>query len=85
MKTKDQTLLEEAYLKINEMNEDSNETPRKEGLIEDYIQALTNRSEASGDDKLAFAMNFVRSTLEALVEDAYGYETLRDDIKKLRA
>jgi len=53
-------------------------------IINDYIEALANRAEQSGDGKLDYAMGFLYSTLKTLKLDSYELEQLQRDTKNLR-
>jgi hypothetical protein len=53
-------------------------------IINDYIEALQNRAEQSGDGRLDYAMGFLYSTLKTLKLDSYELEQLQRDTKNLR-
>ena len=52
--------------------------------ISDYIEALSERAEQSGDGRLDYAMGFLYSTLKNLKLQSYELEQLQLDIKNLR-
>jgi hypothetical protein len=53
-------------------------------IINDYIEALANRAEQSGDGKLDYAMGFLYSTLKSLQFSGYDLEQLQRDTQNLR-
>jgi len=53
-------------------------------IINDYIEALSERAEQSGDGRLDYAMGFLYSTLKNLKLQSYELEQLQLDIKNLR-
>ena len=53
-------------------------------IINDYIEALSERAELAGDGRLDYAMGFLYSTLESLKLQNYELEQLQIDIKNLR-
>ena len=53
-------------------------------IINDYIEALQERAEQSGDGRLDYAMGFLYSTLKNLKLQSYELEQLQLDIKNLR-
>jgi len=53
-------------------------------IINDFVEALTERAEMSGDGRLEYAMGYLYSTLKALKLQSYELEVLQSDIKYLR-
>ena len=53
-------------------------------IIDDYIEALKERAEQSGDDRLDYAMGFLWGTLKNLKLQSSELEQLQLDIKNLR-
>jgi hypothetical protein len=52
-------------------------------IINDYVEAVAQRAEMSGDGRLDYAMGFIHSTLRALKLQPYDLEVLERDIKNL--
>ena len=53
-------------------------------IINNYLEALSERAEMSGDGRLDYAMGFLCSTLKALKLQSYELEQLVSDTKNLR-
>lgn len=53
-------------------------------IINDYIEALTERAEMAGDDRLAFVRGFLEGTLKTLGLQGYELESLQRDTANLR-
>lgn len=53
-------------------------------IINDYIEALSERAEMAGDGKLDYAMGFLYSTLASLKLQSYELEVLQQDIQNLK-
>jgi hypothetical protein len=53
-------------------------------IINDYLQALTERAEMAGDDRLAYAMGFLEGSLKTLGLQGYELESLQRDTDNLR-
>jgi len=53
-------------------------------IIGEYIEALSERAEQSGDGRLDYAMGFLYGTLKNLKLQSYELEQLQLDIKNLR-
>jgi hypothetical protein len=53
-------------------------------LINDYIEALGQRSEMSGDGRLDYALGFLQGTLKALKLQSYELEVLQKDTLNLK-
>jgi hypothetical protein len=56
----------------------------KNHIIDDYIEALQERAEQSGDDRLNYAMGFLWGTLKNLKLQSSELEQLQFDTKNLR-
>ena len=56
----------------------------KDSVINDYIEALTERAEMAGDDRLAYAVGFLQGTLTKLGLQTYELEVLEQDTANLR-
>jgi hypothetical protein len=52
-------------------------------IINDYIEALSQRAEMSGDGRLDYAMGYLYSTLRALKLQPCDVEVFEKDIKTL--
>jgi hypothetical protein len=53
-------------------------------IINDYIEALTERAEMAGDERLAYVKGFLEGTLETLGLQGYELEVLQRDTANLR-
>jgi hypothetical protein len=53
-------------------------------IINDYLEALTERAEMAGDDRLAYAMGFLLGSLKTLGLQGYELEVLQRDTANLR-
>ena len=53
-------------------------------IINDYLEALTERAEMAGDDRLAYVMGFLYGTLKTLKLQSYELESLQRDTDNLR-
>ena len=53
-------------------------------IINDYLEALTERAEMAGDDRLAYAMGFLQGSLKTLGLQGYELEVLQRDTANLR-
>ena len=53
-------------------------------IINDYLEALTERAEMAGDDRLAYVMGFLYGTLKTLGLQGYELEVLQRDTINLR-
>lgn len=53
-------------------------------IIQDYIEALGQRSEMVGDGRLDYALGFLQGTLKALKLQSYELEVLQKDILNLK-
>lgn len=53
-------------------------------IINDFLQALTDRAEMSGDGKLEYAMGYLYSTFKALKLQSYELEILEQDTQYLK-
>ena len=53
-------------------------------IINDYIEALTERAEMAGDSKLEYVMGFLYGTLSTLKLQSYELESLQRDTANLR-
>jgi len=53
-------------------------------IINDYVEALSERAEMSGDGRLDYAMGFLYSTLTSLKLQSYELEVLQQDIQNLK-
>ena len=53
-------------------------------IINDYLEALTERAEMAGDGRLDYAMGFLYSTLKTLGLQGYELEVLQRDTANLR-
>lgn len=53
-------------------------------IINDYVEALSERAEMSGDGRLDYAMGFLYSTLTSLKLQPYELEVLQQDIQNLK-
>ena len=53
-------------------------------IINEYIEALSQRSEQSGDSRLDYAMGYLQGTLKSLNLQNYEIEKLRLDTKNLQ-
>lgn len=53
-------------------------------IINDFVEALAQRAEMSGDGKLEYAMGYLYSTLKALKLDSYELRTLQQDTQNLK-
>lgn len=53
-------------------------------IINDYIEALSERAEMAGDDKLAFVAGFLEGTLKTLKLQSYELEVIKRDTINLR-
>jgi hypothetical protein len=53
-------------------------------IINEYLEALTERAEMTGDDRLAFAKGFLEGTLKTLGLQGYELEVLQRDTANLR-
>jgi hypothetical protein len=56
----------------------------KNHIINDYIEALQERAEQSGDDRLNYAMGYLWGTLKNLKLQSSELEQLQIDIENLR-
>jgi hypothetical protein len=55
------------------------------GIISEYIEALTERAEQAGDDRLSYAMGVLHSTLQSLQFSGYkDLEQLQKDTQALK-
>ena len=52
--------------------------------INNYIEALSQRAEMSGDGRLDYAMGYLYTTLKALKLQSYELDILEQDIKNLK-
>ena len=53
-------------------------------IIQDYIEALGQRSEMAGDGRLDYALGFLQGTLQSLKLQPYELEVLQKDILNLK-
>jgi hypothetical protein len=53
-------------------------------IINDYIEALTERAEMAGDGRLDYAMGFLLGSLKTLGLQGYELEVLQRDTANLR-
>jgi hypothetical protein len=53
-------------------------------IINDYLEALTDRAEMAGDDRLAYVKGFLEGTLKTLGLQGYELEVLERDTANLR-
>lgn len=53
-------------------------------IINDYLEALTERAEMAGDGRLGYAMGFLQGTLKTLGLQGYELESLQRDTTNLR-
>ena len=53
-------------------------------IINDYLEALTERAEMAGDDRLAYAMGFLQGSLKTLGLQGYELGVLERDTINLR-
>ena len=53
-------------------------------IINDYIEALTERAEMAGDERLAYVKGFLEGTLKTLGLQGYELEVLQRDTANLR-
>jgi hypothetical protein len=53
-------------------------------IINNYLEALTERAEMAGDERLAFAKGFLEGTLKTLGLQGYELEVLQRDTDNLR-
>ena len=53
-------------------------------IINDYLEALAERAEMAGDDRLAYVMGFLQGTLKTLGLQGYELEVLQRDTINLR-
>lgn len=55
-----------------------------ESTIHNFVEALTQRAEMSGDGRLEYAMGYLYSTLKSLKLDSYELELLQRDTQNLK-
>jgi hypothetical protein len=53
-------------------------------IINDYLEALAERAEMAGDDRLAYVKGFLEGTLTKLGLQTYELESLQRDTDNLR-
>jgi len=53
-------------------------------IINDYLEALTERAEMAGDGRLDYVMGFLQGTLKTLGLQGYELEVLQRDTANLR-
>ena len=53
-------------------------------IINDYLEALTERAEMAGDGRLDYVMGFLQGTLKTLGLQGYELEVLERDTTNLR-
>ena len=56
----------------------------KNTIINDYIEALTERAEMAGDGRLDYVMGFLQGTLKTLGLQSYELDVLKRDTANLR-
>jgi hypothetical protein len=56
----------------------------KNAIINDYLEALTERAEMAGDGRLDYVMGFLQGTLKTLGLQGYELESLQRDTDNLR-
>jgi hypothetical protein len=72
-------------LDLSNLNPDSNTVMNNTAkIINDYLEALTERAEMAGDDRLAYVMGFLQGTLKTLGLQGYELEVLQRDTVNLR-
>ena len=52
--------------------------------INDYIEALMERAELAGDERLEIALGYMFETLKAFKLQSYELEVLQNETKKLQ-
>lgn len=53
-------------------------------IINNFVEALTDRAEMSGDGRLEYAMGYLYSTLQALKLQSYELEIIQRDTEHLK-
>jgi len=56
----------------------------KNTIINDYLEALTERAEMAGDGRLEYVMGFLQGSLKTLKLETYELEVLQRDTVNLR-